>query len=295
MQDPRDSPPRVRSGPSGPAALGLLCNYLTTPHTWFNLPDKPQPSLSDISCRSSFSRAPRSRAGSPPAYGADHCALRTADADCGSPPRVRSRPPGSRTWRARRRLTSARAEQTAAATVRATPGTAHLRACGADFGTTGAGKSRCDSPPRMRSGRRVRPQQPGRVGLTSAHAERTSAWAKRVISSPTHLHACGADRRSRSCTGSGTDSPPRMRSGHRDAARGTVRAGLTSAHAERTSRASAPPPAEPTHLRACGADRFRRLPRSLVVDSPPRMRSGRRAARTTGRPDRLTSAHAERT
>ena len=91
----------------------------------------------------------------------------------GSPPRVRSRPPGTSLNDWCRGITSACAEQTGRRLFLLSRMRDHLRVCGADDRPQQSGKEGQGSPPRVRS----RPGEPERSsaaeGITSACAEQT--------------------------------------------------------------------------------------------------------------------------
>ncbi len=235
---PRDSPPRMRSGPL-PVDLDPCERRLTSARAERTTPPQEARPGTTTHLR---------------ACGADTAAVAWGTVLADSPPRMRSGLLGAHTSVSVDRLTSAHAERTSPPRVVAPFGPTHLRACGADGFEPYAAPSSRDSPPRMRSGRRAASRGARAARLTSAHAERTAAGCARPSARPTHLRACGADLDTLLFLWLAHDSPPRMRSGPFVDPSGAVWPRLTSAHAERTPEPAPARPAAPTHLRACGAD-----------------------------------------
>ena len=95
--------------------------------------------------------------------------------------------------------------------------------------------------------------------------------------------------------GSGSGSPPRVRSRRAVAHDTRVEAGITSACAEQTRSCNTPRPRYRDHLRVCGADTYANAEQAERAGSPPRVRS-RRWCRVRGRATGgITSACAEQT
>ena len=134
-----------------------------------------------------------------------------------------------------------------------------------------------------------------RRGITSACAEQTNGSTTDAPRRRDHLRVCGADLESLTRSESGTGSPPRVRSrpgrippqGHEP--------GITSACAEQTRWSRCRTPAEPDHLRVCGADSICAVFDHALLGSPPRVRSRRRSHRLCERWPGITSACAEQT
>ena len=174
----------------------------------------------------------------------------------GSPPRVRSRLGLQRHQHARRRITSACAEQTSTPTPTSTRHRDHLRVCGADNALGAAGVVTLGSPPRVRS----RPQRPdlhiGPRGITSACAEQTRAPCPPPARSWDHLRVCGADTLTVALTVSAPGSPPRVRSRLTQHGAQHAPCRITSACAEQTNQGAPDLLRDTDHLRVCGADVF---------------------------------------
>ena len=110
-----------------------------------------------------------------------------------------------------------------------------------------------------------------------------------------HLRVCGADfhpvRQVRAVSG----SPPRVRSRQVTTFEGKRAIGITSACAEQTSTEVCWTFSTWDHLRVCGADHTSRVRTTVVVGSPPRVRSRQWCALLPGRLPGITSACAEQT
>ena len=187
--------------------------------------------------------------------------------------RSRHSPPAR--GRARRRITSACAEQTLGlvgdcshdsgspprvrsrlpgkATAEA-DGLDHLRVCGADVLQRGTRLFRSGSPPRVRSRRHhlLRPQPPRRI--TSACAEQTTFLLGQSAHLGDHLRVCGADPQRGGHQHHRKGSPPRVRSRRKRLIALGVYRRITSACAEQTDTLGLTAAELEDHLRVCGAD-----------------------------------------
>ena len=111
----------------------------------------------------------------------------------GSPPRVRSRRRVPLGFRPTRGITSACAEQTAAAESASSAAEDHLRVCGADSLDANRGALMEGSPPRVRSRLRHLLFRMLFRGITSACAEQTTTRSFSTNTMTDHLRVCGAD------------------------------------------------------------------------------------------------------
>ena len=172
----------------------------------------------------------------------------------GSPPRVRSRHRGYGRGNARRRITSACAEQTSQSGTINVPNGDHLRVCGADVIRKDYLPGEVGSPPRVRSRRRH--YRPGRSapGITSACAEQTRIRVSVAVSCGDHLRVCGADLPQMKHLPWSRGSPPRVRSRPVGEGSNSLPFGITSACAEQTRSLVVTVSPVRDHLRVCGAD-----------------------------------------
>ena len=167
--------------------------------------------------------------------------------------------------------------------------------CGADIVAMPANGLLMGSPPRVRSRHRHGGRYAGGRGITSACAEQTTARAWACSPGRDHLRVCGADILLHPYEPHTVGSPPRVRSRLENRIEVTHASGITSACAEQTRWSRCRTPAEPDHLRVCGADSICAVFDHALLGSPPRVRS--RPGRGWNRPrnGRITSACAEQT
>ncbi len=213
----------------------------------------------------------------------------------GTPPRGRRGPQVGGGGGAVRRITSAWAERTSVRNRSPWYRTDHLRVGGEDqqscFLRAGVG----GSPPRGRRGPVGIGHAAHDLRITSAWAERTPEPSARAPPRPDHLRVGGEDCHGPSRPRRPDGSPPR---GRRGQPLGQVLGAfgrITSAWAERTSRADISTRASSDHLRVGGEDTALVRVNDRNIGSPPR---GRRGLAPTGKAvkrHRITSAWAERT
>ena len=154
---------------------------------------------------------------------------------------------------------------------------------------------RLGSPPRVRS-RPADPDDAGiSVGITSACAEQTTTTTLWAEPPGDHLRVCGADTRLQLTGQQPQGSPPRVRSRPPSIGCGENRSGITSACAEQTPLSLCSLRSRWDHLRVCGADISVKILTTIVVGSPPRVRSRRPVGDLVPCGLGITSACAEQT
>ena len=110
------------------------------------------------------------------------------------------------------------------------------------------------------------------LGITPAHAGKTSALLLPLCPLEDHPRACGENKAPTSNAAIGKGSPPRMRGKRLTLRLGQRLVGITPAHAGKTSTKCGRSSTRRDHPRACGENDEERA--QLIVDwgSPPRMR-----------------------
>ena len=150
------------------------------------------------------------------------------------------------------------------------------------------------SSPRVRSGPHAMIVSLSTVGIISACAERSSAFAICTPSCWDHLRVCGAVADSISGRDHTPGSSPRVRSGRQHGTNGVKRLGIISACAERSGPVAPCLPCTPDHLRVCGAVVNDWNSTMRKPGSSPRVRSGRRPRWSASCCSGIISACAER-
>ena len=151
------------------------------------------------------------------------------------------------------------------------------------------------SPPRMRGKQLGCDECHCGSGITPAHAGKTQSvmWLRRAKRD--HPRACGENLNLESSKNIGMGSPPRMRGKPTFHSDGTVRIGITPAHAGKTMGFASWQEVGRDHPRACGENIHSALSVSPCQGSPPRMR-GKLEDKTLVRlAQGITPAHAGKT
>ena len=154
---------------------------------------------------------------------------------------------------------------------------------------------RLGSPPRMRGKLYSHRLPANHRGITPAHAGKTLSRPGTPTEGRDHPRACGENRSGYSTPRKHRGSPPRMRGKLLSQSPAALRAGITPAHAGKTSKKQITCLASRDHPRACGENHFSHQEIPLELGSPPRMR-GKRKRVDAGVPiPGITPAHAGKT
>ena len=129
----------------------------------------------------------------------------------GSSPRVRGRPPGSRSNPPASGLIPACAGQTRLWRRRPGAHPAHPRVCGADLTYISPPTGWWGSSPRVRGRLGIGQHGDGEAGLIPACAGQTSVGAERPGFTRAHPRVCGADKNGKNVGAFGQGSSPRVR------------------------------------------------------------------------------------
>ena len=191
----------------------------------------------------------------------------------GSSPRVRSRPPSTRSREHALGIISACAEQTSIKSIEGVDVWDHLRVCGADAFDGLDDVVREGSSPRVRSRHHQGHRKRQTAGIISACAEQTHADNTGICWPRDHLRVCGADCTSLLNTVSSSGSSPRVRSRLLQKFRVHGVSGIISACAEQTPTPCMKPTWNTDHLRVCGADAVAITLMVWMTGSSPRVRS----------------------
>ena len=151
------------------------------------------------------------------------------------------------------------------------------------------------SPPRMRGKQLGCDECHCGSGITPAHAGKTSMCRNMLPGIRDHPRACGENLNLESSKNIGMGSPPRMRGKPTFHSDGTVRIGITPAHAGKTAKRAGELMLAKDHPRACGENTVPKIGTPSRMGSPPRMRG-----KLNGEPwfiaaDGITPAHAGKT
>ena len=215
--------------------------------------------------------------------------------EIGSPPRMRGKLIKSVCAICRLRITPAHAGKTARSVLTADRQQDHPRACGENRKQPPRNFSQRGSPPRMRGKQKASALDYMPVGITPAHAGKTSRAAARQRFAEDHPRACGENRGEEKLCKLGTGSPPRMRGKLQSKSKGRMTHGITPAHAGKTCICVSARFRPRDHPRACGENVRRHIKPEKKRGSPPRMRGklecGHYDAHTLG----ITPAHAGKT
>ena len=192
-------------------------------------------------------------------------------------------------------ITPAHAGKTSSGLPQATLRRDHPRACGENRSLPLKQKSIPGSPPRMRGKLDRRLYRCLKVRITPAHAGKTGRSAWHFTAARDHPRACGENSLELAPKAFIVGSPPRMRGKLHVLQRLHTRAGITPAHAGKTSEESTFARRHRDHPRACGENGLPVLLSSCELGSPPRMRGKRKAGIPFLRRAGITPAHAGKT
>ena len=176
------------------------------------------------------------------------------------------------------RIIPAHAGQTRSRSPHSSPYPDHPRACGANLIAAVALILAFGSSPRMRGKllhHRVRAVD---HRIIPAHAGQTYAADRAGIRWADHPRACGANALRKLNRNTSTGSSPRMRGKRRFSICDIIGHRIIPAHAGQTRFAGLYPYSRTDHPRACGANAFVAMRRTLMNGSSPRMR-GKRSGR----------------
>ena len=136
----------------------------------------------------------------------------------------------------------------------------HPRVCGENSTRFPTPYSPRGSPPRMRGKHKDFAQKVEGVGITPAHAGKTPASRGAPGLSQDHPRACGENTRGFTRLPPSQESPPRMRGKLRHRREQNREAGITPAHAGKTSITTLRLLCRRDHPRACGENRSTSAP-----------------------------------
>ena len=148
----------------------------------------------------------------------------------------------------------------------------HPRACGENEKKVMNEKALRGSPPRMRGKLFFIPSISSFFGITPAHAGKTHLSKISCRAPWDHPRACGENQRQSRKTSTKRGSPPRMRGKRSTFPYKKTVAGITPAHAGKTTTASDYPVRHRDHPRACGENAAAYHVGNAREGSPPRMR-----------------------
>ena len=168
----------------------------------------------------------------------------------------------------------------------------HPRACGEKSGLLLRAAQKGGSPPRMRGKDRVVNRASVRLGITPAHAGKSTRKPARPRFPGDHPRACGEKVPLDGVTVTGKGSPPRMRGKVLREVKMVSQYGITPAHAGK-SPCAIPGSGRPRdHPRACGEKNRKLRKRRKNTGSPPRMRGKGHAGESVEHRGGITPAHA---
>ena len=214
----------------------------------------------------------------PRACGENGDGLADGGPDLGSSPRVRGKPPLSRTWTCLAGLIPACAGKTPGRPCTTSAPPAHPRACGENR-RVGAQLGRVrGSSPRVRG--KLQPRLHRRVpaGLIPARAGKTQTATLIPVHTAAHPRACGENARFDLNTAPGSGSSPRVRGKHSLDRRIRRSRGLIPARAGKTWWWCAARAPRGAHPRACGENPRQHCARAARRGSSPRVRGKPRSA-----------------
>ena len=190
----------------------------------------------------------------------------------GSPPRMRGKHEGRLDNGNYEGITPAHAGKTSeCSSTRAECGD-HPRACGENQRHRQSPRTSAGSPPRMRGKLHKRGLLRGSLGITPAHAGKTTTRKNRKKKKRDHPRACGENRLDEKPYGEFKGSPPRMRGKRFSRNNKRRRSGITPAHAGKTKRMRKIWLRAWDHPRACGENTGLFWSKAFNEGSPPRMR-----------------------
>ena len=195
-----------------------------------------------------------------------------SEAGKGSPPRMRGKLRKIHYNAAHKGITPAHAGKTAGMYRGWMARWDHPRACGENRSYRSSTMTKRGSPPRMRGKLRERFEPILKVGITPAHAGKTSPALISSCRLWDHPRACGENSSPTRTRISAKGSPPRMRGKLRKIHYNAAHKGITPAHAGKTAPTMAFITSELDHPRACGENVTRIMCSLPLLGSPPRMR-----------------------
>ena len=151
------------------------------------------------------------------------------------------------------------------------------------------------SPPRMRGKRQRVNLRKHRLGITPAHAGKTTEGSWISTAKRDHPRACGENSKAGELTVKVKGSPPRMRGKQRRVVLQYEDRGITPAHAGKTGTRLKSLRRRWDHPRACGENRHRAGAASRTAGSPPRMRGKQQKEVYEALKEGITPAHAGKT
>ena len=151
------------------------------------------------------------------------------------------------------------------------------------------------SPPRMRGKRHRIHFAVQIVGITPAHAGKTSPFSCDELDALHHPRACGENLCVTLCVKYFPGSPPRMRGKQANSRPRSRRRGITPAHAGKTLFRRKSHTSDGDHPRACGENLDLQSIFQNFAGSPPRMRGKRPLSQSPAAPAGITPAHAGKT
>ena len=243
----------------------------------------------------SLSRIVSLTAAHPRACG-ENCVCHVGDnADRGSSPRMRGKPPLRPGNLKLRRLIPAHAGKTDSVLFRPRRSTAHPRACGENKIEGAALFVASGSSPRMRGKPVVSLSSPNHIRLIPAHAGKTSCGFRGYRRARAHPRACGENKQRKSPGTSTKGSSPRMRGKPVSKILQRFQIGLIPAHAGKTRNGSRPRNSQSAHPRACGENPKEAQWIEAQEGSSPRMRGKHQRPHRRHQIDGLIPAHAGKT
>ena len=193
------------------------------------------------------------------------------------------------------RIIPAHAGQTSSSSCSCCRSSDHPRACGANCLRLHRRFHLNGSSPRMRGKHRRFRCRSYSPRIIPAHAGQTYAADRAGIRWTDHPRACGANALRKLNRNTSTGSSPRMRGKRRFSICDIIGHRIIPAHAGQTRFAGLYPYSRTDHPRACGANAFVAMRRTLMNGSSPRMRGKPRHQRHRRRHDRIIPAHAGQT
>ena len=192
-------------------------------------------------------------------------------------------------------ITPAHAGKTISRSTSGASGRDHPRACGENQFLHCHLSFLPGSPPRMRGKHCGARSSPVFRAITPAHAGKTFDLPNGEDDKSDHPRACGENSVRTSSPSALPGSPPRMRGKPQHALRGAAAAGITPAHAGKTSHYSCISRRLWDHPRACGENEAKMNSADTYMGSPPRMRGKPGVSAGFRITEGITPAHAGKT
>ena len=147
----------------------------------------------------------------------------------------------------------------------------------------------------MRGKQNIAPAHLLYLGITPAHAGKTSRLQTRALATGDHPRACGENHHPLSSLPPASGSPPRMRGKRSGTPVMRMCPGITPAHAGKTFHVKLLSYSSWEHPRACGENRRGASDGWSRLGSPPRMRGKRQRVCISYEQKGITPAHAGKT